>query len=216
MLAPSVKSPAVMHIATLKNKHVVPKDSMKLASIVSNVPNQSTGTPILSSVLLVNQDTDGMMLFTLALVAIYPDKSLVESVYVLPQKLNGTTIPKPAHAHQKPMVISVNLAQPPEYGTTKTANVFVPLPLLNGTELSVSAQLENMAPTVLNAPPLDIGIMTPTNVFVPLPSSGTVKTVSVLNHGSCGKEDVLSAQKDSNGLKIDVSNAHVHTKLWMS
>ena len=165
--------------------------------------------------MFANQDMVGMTLFIPAHAVTYPGKSSMENVFVLPLKLFGTTTPKLAPAPPKLMVITVFPAPLPEFGITPTTNVFAPPLKLNGTDKSVFAQLEDTDPTVLNALPPGIGMMLPTNVFVTLPSSGTVKTVSALNPGSYGKEDVLNAQMDSNGSITDAKNATALGNNWM-
>ena len=112
------------------------------------------------------------------------------------------------------MEIIVNLAPPPESGTTQKMSVSAPPPKPNGTVKNVSVLPANSDPTVLNAPPQDTGITKSTNVSVLHPSSGTEKTVSALLHGSFIKEDVPTVPKDSNGSKTDVRNVTVHTKIW--
>lgn len=156
----------------------------------------------------------GMLLSTNAHAVNYQDKSSVLTVSAHHQKLNGTAPQKPAHAHQIPTVNNANHAQLQDNGTTKQTPVNAHHQPQYGTEINVFAQLEDMDQTVSNAQPQDTGTSIPTNVNAEAPSSGTVKTVSALNHISCIKEDVLNAQMDINGKTTNVKNATAPTKIW--
>lgn len=142
------------------------------------------------------------------------DKSLEDNVFAHHQKAFGVILQRPAHAHQTPSETTVSHAQPQESGITEPTLVTAHHQLTSGTEPNVSAQLENMDPTVLNAQPQDIGTLPPINAFVIAHSSGTDKNAFAQPHISFIKEDVLNAQKDTLGKTTNVKHVHAPSKIY--
>ena len=189
---------------------------MLLVLTVLSAMLQSTGMPSAKDVLLVNQDILGTTLLTNAH-AVNCQEPLSElTVSAHHQRLNGTLLPRPVHAHQTPSVTTVFHAQPQEFGTMEPTPVNAHHQLTSGTEPNVFAQLADTDHHVLNVQLQDTGTSKPTNVFAKSLSSGTEANVFAHNHTSCTKEDVLSAQMDTLGKTINVKLAHAPSRIWKS
>jgi hypothetical protein len=196
-----------MVMVNINNSHAVHKVTIQQESIVLNVMFLNTGMLPLKDVLPVKQDTLGTKELTNAHAVNYQDKFLELNAFAHHQKQTGMKSQRPAHAHQTPSEINAFHAQPQDNGTGELTPVSAHHQPMFGTELNVSAQLEDTDQTVLNAQPQDTGTSPQINVHAEHHSSGTEQIVSALNHISYIKEDVPNVQMDLNGKIINAKNA---------
>jgi hypothetical protein len=146
-------------LENIKSNHVVPKDLMLQASIVSDVQNLLIGIRSLSSVSFATPMSHGIQIRTCVNAVQLPELFKLVNVPVHCPELNGMSILKHATARPTLLVIIVSSVLLQGIGIKTKINAFAQVQKLNGTNQHKSAnvQLENTEITVLNARPQDFG-----------------------------------------------------------
>ena len=211
---PLPKSFQTMDLENINNNLAAQKATMLLVLIVLSAMLQNIGTPSLKDVLLASQDTLGTRTAINAHAANCQEPLSESTVFAQHQRLNGMLPPRHDHVHQTLSVTTVSHAQPQESGTTEPTLATAHHQQTSGTELNVSAQLEDMDLHVLNAQLQDSGMFKATNVSAKSHSSGTEPNVFAHSHTSSTKEDVPSAQTDILGKTTNVKLAHAPSRIW--